>query len=231
MSKKAIEPDLMIEITQDFSVIYPRAAVGILVLENVKAQYSVEKLDDIKREIILNLQKQFPDKNTLKEHSVIQAYSRYYKKFEKSYHVLGQLKSVIFENHPLSAGTGLIETVFIAELKNMLLTAIHDLDSIRFPLKIGVSSGEEVYTTLRGNEQCLKLGDMMVRDQAGVISSVIYGPDCRTCVTPSTSNSMMVVYAPDGIRREEIIDHFEAIKRIIGIISPQFITALQTIYP
>ena len=231
MFKKAVEPDLMIEITHDFSVIYPRAAVGILVLENVKAQYSVEKLDDIKREIILNLQKQFPDKNTLKEHPVIQAYSRYYKKFEKSYHVLGQLKSVIFENHPLFAGTGLIETVFIAELKNMLLTAIHDLDSIRFPLKIGVSSGEEVYTTLRGNEQCLKPGDMMVRDQAGVISSVIYGPDCRTCVTPSTSNVMMVVYAPDGIRREEIIDHFEDIKRIIGIISPQFINALQTIYP
>ena len=134
MSKKAIEPDLMIEITQDFTVLYPRAAVGILVLENVKAQYSVEKLDDIKREIILNLQKQFPDKNTLKEHPVIQAYSRYYKKFEKSYHVLGQLKSVIFENHPLYADTGLIETVFIAELKNMLLTAVHNLDSIRFPL-------------------------------------------------------------------------------------------------
>ena len=177
-------------------------------------------LETAKREIILGLQKQFPDQNSLKEHPVIQAYSRYYKKFDKSYHVLGQLRSVIFENRPLPSVSPLVEAIFAAELKNMLLTAFHDLEKISFPLKIGISTGEETYITLAGEEKRLKPADMMVSDQTGVISSVIYGPDKRTCVTPSTSKILIVVYAPVGIDRESIISHFKDIENLIRKISP-----------
>lgn len=231
MPGKTIIPGLKVEISRDFSVTYPGASVGILVLENINSQSQDENLDDIKREIILDLQKIFPDQNTLKEHPVIQAYSRYYKKFDKSYHVLGQLKSVIFEHRPLPVGSAIVEALFTAELKNMLLTAIHDLDSIKSPLEIGISTGEEIYTTLKGNEQRLKPGDMIVSDQDGVISSVIYGPDKRTCVTPSTLKVLMVVYAPDGIKRENIMSHFEDLENIVRITSPQFKETMKTVYP
>lgn len=224
-------PCLEIKISREFSLIYPRASVGVLVLENAGIQSHSVNLDGIKQEIVLGLQKKFPDALTLKVHPVIKAYSSYYKKFKKSYHVLGQIESTIFENRPLPSGSALVEAMFATELKNMLLTAIHDFDAIDIPLEIGISSGEEIYTTLRGNEQRLKPGDMITRDQKNVISSVIYGPDQRTCVKPSTKRVIVVVYAPNGIEREAISNHFEDIQHIIRTFSPKITTVLQDIYP
>ena len=225
------ESSLQIDISQEFTKAYPGAAVGILVLENAMIRSGGSNLDAAKHEIILGLQKQFPDMNSLKSHPVIRAYSGYYKKFDKSYHVLGQLRSVIFEDRPLPSVAPLIEAIFAAELKNMLLTAFHDLEKISFPLKIGISSGEETYNTLGGEEKRLKPADMMVSDQIGVISSVIYGPDKRTCVTPSTSKILIVVYAPVGIEREDIISHFIDIENLIRKISPKCKMTMRSVFP
>ena len=50
----------------------------------------------------------------------------------------------------------------------------------------GVSKGTESYTLLRGDEQILKAGDMMISDGMGVVSSIVYGPDQRTQITDAT---------------------------------------------
>jgi len=225
------EPRIQIETSRDFSEIYPGASVGILVLENVTIQPKASNLGDAKREIINGLRKQFPDQNSLKEHQVIQAYSRYYKKFDKSYHVLGQLRSMIFEDRPLPFISPLIEAIFAAELKNMLLTAFHDLDTLIFPLKIRISAGDETYITLAGEEKRLKPADMMISDQRGIISSVIYGPDKQTRVTPSTSRVLVAVYAPEGINREKIISHFEDLEKLVRLVSPSCRMTTQTLLP
>jgi len=220
-----------IELTPDFSKIFPAATVGILVLDNITYQNESSKLNALKGEIISSLHKQFPGLDSLKAHPVIQAYSRYYKKFNKSYHVLGQLRSVIFEDRPLTSASPLVEAIFTAELKNMLLTAFHDLETISLPLKISISSGEETYITLNGDEKRLKIRDMMVSDREGVISSVIYGPDKRTQVTRSTSSILIVVYAPDGISRESINSHFDDIKKMIRSVSPGCKLTTRSIFP
>ena len=231
MPDNTIGPCLEIESSRDFSQVYPGASAGVLVLENVRIESHSVNLDSIKQKIVLDLQKEFPDLLTLNEHPVIKAYSSYYKKFRKSYHLIGQIESVIYKNRLLPSGSAILETIFALELKNLLLTAIHDLDTLQFPLEIGISSGEEIYTTLRGIEQRLKPGDMATRDQAGIISSVIYGPDQRTCIRESTSRVLIVVYAPEGIGRETINNHFEDIKRTTRSFAPQSIDILQEIYP
>lgn len=40
----------------------------------------------------------------------------------------------------------LVEAMFIAELKNLLLTAGHDLDAVELPLKLDIARGGERYT-------------------------------------------------------------------------------------
>ena len=225
------ESHIQIDFSQEFSKAYPGAAVGVLVLEDVMIQYEGSDFESTKHKIILGLQRQFPDQNSLKEHPVIQAYSRYYRKFDKSYHVLGQLRSVIFDNRPLPSVSPLVEAIFAAELKNMLLTAFHDLEKITLPLKIGISAGDEIYMTLAGEEKRMKPADMMVSDQTGVISSVIYGPDKRTSVSPSSSQIMIVVYAPVGIDHESIINHFIDIENLIRKFSPECKMTMRSILP
>jgi DNA/RNA-binding domain of Phe-tRNA-synthetase-like protein len=223
--------NLEITLSQEFLKTYPKASVGILVLGNINIVNKYPNLNAKIELIISDLKKQFPDREMLKKHPVIESYAGYYKKFKKSYHVLGQLESVLFENRPLPSGSALISALFASELKNMLLTALHDLDAIRPPLEVDVSTGNEIYTMLRGSEQKLKQGDMYMCDQAGVISSVIYGPDNRTRVTPATSRVIFVVYAPEGVEIDRIDLHFEDIKNLIRSFSPQYNLIQQEIYP
>ena len=144
----------------------------------------------------------FPGRIALRcpSHPVLQAYNNYYRQFKKSYHVQLQLESIVWKGKSIPSVSALVEAMFMAEMKNMLLTAGHDLDIVQLPLTLDVSMGTESYTLMRGEEQVLKPGDMMISDQVGIISDVIYGPDRRTQITADTRNVVFTVYAPAGHR-------------------------------
>ena len=108
----------------------------------------------------------------------------------------------------------------MAEMQDLLLTAGHDLDLLQLPLLLDVATGSERYTLLRGEEQMLKPGDMMIRDQTGVISSIIYGPDQRTQITPGTRNVVFTVYAPPGIDEQTVLNHLRHIQENVMVFAP-----------
>ena len=68
---------------------------------------------------------------------VLQAYAAYYKRFKKTYHVQLQLESIAFKGKPIPSVAALVEAMFMAEVKNMLLTAGHDLDALQLPARSG----------------------------------------------------------------------------------------------
>ena len=102
----------------------------------------------------------------------------------------------------------------------MLLTAGHDLDTVQLPITLDVSKGDERYVLLRGQEQILKAGDMMMVDRAGVISSILYGPDQRTQIRPSTQNVVFAVYAPPGIDQQAVLRHLQDIQHNVTLVAP-----------
>jgi DNA/RNA-binding domain of Phe-tRNA-synthetase-like protein len=120
--------------------------------------------------------------------------------------------------------------MFMAEMQDLLLTAGHDLDVLQLPLVLDVATGTEEYTLLRGEQQTLKPGDMMIRDQVGVISSIIYGPDQRSQIAPGTRNVVFTVYAPSGIDAQTVFDHLQRIQENVMIFSPQAQVELLEIY-
>lgn len=120
--------------------------------------------------------------------------------------------------------------MFLSELDNMLLTAGHDLGALHFPLQIGLSKGTETCITMSGAEQTLKPGDMFMADQGGVISSVIFGPDQRTRLTPVSMAALSVVYAPKGIAPRLILDHFSKLQTLVTHFSPALKVTFQQIY-
>jgi len=110
--------------------------------------------------------------------------------------------------------------MFIAELKNLLLTAGHDLQSIQPPIRLAVAKGDERYTMLNGREQVCKAGDMMMADGQGVISSVLHGPDQRTRITADTRQVIFAVYAPPGIGEPAVRQHLQDIQSNVLLIAP-----------
>lgn len=202
---------------------YPGAAIGVLAMQGVVNPLRHAGLEARKEELEAELRHRFSgqDRAALKAIPVIRAYNDYYRHFGKSYHVQLQLESVAVKGKPLPRVAALVEAMFMAELKNQMLTAGHDLDAVEPPVGVDVSDGSEHYTRLNGQEQELKPGDMMISDSRGVISSIIYGPDRRTQITPDTQRVLFTVYAPPGIDRETVRRHLDDIRANVSIVSSE----------
>ena len=61
---------------------------------------------------------------------------------------------------------------------------------------------------------------MLMADGAGVISSVLYGPDERTQITAATRSVLFAVYAPAGIDAGTVQAHLRDIRDYVLIVAP-----------
>ena len=222
----------MFTVSEVWKTAYPGAAVGVLVVRNVVNPESHAALDKRKEELENQLRSRFSDydRAALKALPTLQAYDAYYKRYKKTYHVQLQLESVVFKGKAIPQGAGLVEAMFMAELKNLLLTAGHDLETIQMPVKIDVAEGSERYIRLNGEEQELKPGDMMIADGQGVISCVLYGPDRRTRITSETRQVLFTVYAPPGIGEQAVYDHLRDIQANVLLVAPEADVELLEVY-
>jgi DNA/RNA-binding domain of Phe-tRNA-synthetase-like protein len=213
----------MFSITSAWKSAFPGAHVGVLVMRNASNPAHHTALEKRKAELEKQLRSQFSgqDRATIASHPILHAYAEYYRLFKKTYHIQLQLESIVLKGKSIPSVAALVEAMFMAEMKDMLLTAGHDLDTLHLPLTLDVATGTERYTLLRGEEQFLKPGDMMISDQIGVTSSILYGPDQRTQITSETHNVVFTVYAPPGIEEETVVGHLEHIKENVMIFAPQ----------
>lgn len=211
---------------------FPGACVGILAMEGVSNPPLCPALEREKEALQVQLRSRFAgqDRRAVLALSEIQAYNTYYRSFKKTYPVQLQLESVAMKGHPLPSVAALVEAMYLAEVKNLLLTAGHDLDTIHLPVNLQVSQGGERYTLLRGEEQVLKPGDMMMADRKGVISSIIYGPDRRTCITPDLSRVLFAVYAPAGIGESAMEKHLYDLEINTRLVAPDAKTVAQQVF-
>ena len=222
----------MFEVTSAWKSAYPEAQVGVLVMRAVSNPVHDPALENRKAALEEGLRSQFSgqDRSTIASHPILRAYGDYYRQFKKTYHIQLQLESIVLKGKSIPSVAALVEAMFMAEMKELLLTAGHDLDSLHLPLTLDVATGSERYTVLRGEEQVLKAGDMMISDQIGVISSIVYGPDQRTQINPDTHNAIFTVYAPPGIDEQTVAQHLQGIKDNVMLFAPQAQVELLKVY-
>ena len=222
----------MFEITTAWKSAFPGAHAGVLVMMDVANPAHHPLLEQQKFELEAELRTRFvgQDRAALANHPVLQAYSEYYKRFKKTYHVQLQLESIVMKGKSIPSVASLVEAMFMAEIKNLLLTAGHDLDVLQLPLTLNVSQGTESYTLMRGEEQILKPGDMFISDKLGIVSDIVYGPDQRTQINPDTCNVVFTVYAPAGIDEQAVTRHLQDIRDYVLVIAPQSQVELMKVY-
>lgn len=222
----------MFEVTSAWKSAYPAAHAGVLVMHAVSNPAHHAVLENQKAALEEQLRAQFSgqDRAAIASHPVLRAYSEYYRQFKKTYHIQLQLESIVLKGKSIPSVAALVESMFMAEMQDMLLTAGHDLDALKLPLRLDVATGSEGYTLLRGEEQTLKPGDMMISDQEGVISSIVYGPDQRTQITPNTQNVIFTVYAPPGIDEQTVTGHLQHIRDNVLVFAPQAQVELLKVY-
>ena len=214
---------MIFEVSERWKSAFPQAHAGVLAMRDVVNPAHHTDLEREKEALEIQLRSRFAGqtRSDLDHLPVLQAYTAYYKRFKKTYHVQLQLESIAFKGKSIPGVATLVEAMFMAEVKNMLLTAGHDLDALQLPARVDVSQGAEIYTVLRGQPQQLKPGDMLIADRAGIISNILYGPDQRTQIQSSTRNVMFTVYAPDGISEQAVLKHLHDIEQYVHVVAPE----------
>lgn len=209
------------------------ASVGLLVLSNAPNQTNHPALDQAKEELEQELKNRYGglDRKSLREEPTMAAYDAFYRPFRKTYHVQLQLESVVFKDKSIFSPSALVVSMFMSELKTGLLTAGHDHSLLELPLLADVADGGESYQKLDGSHQELKPGDMFIRDQQGILSSVIYGPDKRTQVLSGTSQVAFTTYAPPGVNPGQVQEQLEILEGYVSLFAPEAERELLVVVP
>jgi hypothetical protein len=71
---------------------------------------------------------------------------------------------------------------------------------------------------------------MMIADDEGILSSVIYGPDRRTQINTDTEQALFTVYAPPGIQEQAVYAHLQDIQAYVLLVAPQAEPELLQVY-
>ena len=222
----------MFEGTEAWKSAFPGALAGVLVMKDVLNPASYAGLERRKEALMAEIRSRYGrlERSQLDTIPSLQVYQAYYKRFKKTYHVQLQLESIAFKGKSIPSAAALVEAMFMAEVRNMLLTAGHDLDSLQLPIRLDVTKGDEVYTLMRGQPQQVKPGDMMISDGKGIISNIIFGPDQRTQIQPGTRNVIYTTYAPAGIRAQAVIEHLQDIQAYVRLFAPHARTEMIQVF-
>jgi DNA/RNA-binding domain of Phe-tRNA-synthetase-like protein len=209
------------EVTDRWRERCPGAVVACMVVagvENPERPAALEqRLDAIEQE--LRVRYDGLDRAALRARSPFDAYDRFYKRFGQNYHVLHQVESVALKGKPIPRRAALVEAAFAEELHSGLLTAMHDADAIGPVITADAALGDESVTLYNGSTVTLKPDDMYMRDEQGILTTVIQGPAAYGLVQPSTTCVAVCVYAPDGIGPDAVDRHLDAIAGNMRLIS------------
>jgi DNA/RNA-binding domain of Phe-tRNA-synthetase-like protein len=205
-------------VTDAWRSAFPGAVVGVLAMRDVGNPDHSPGLEAAKRRVEEQLRAGEPDADT---QQVLRAYVDYYRDRGKTYHVKAQRESVALKGKPIPRRAALVEAMFMAELANLVLTAGHDLDALETPLRVDVTADGDRYVLLSGAEAVLERGDMMMADGAGIVSSVLAGPDRRTRITRGTRSVLFAVYAPAGVGEQVVRAHLRHVRANVELLASE----------
>jgi DNA/RNA-binding domain of Phe-tRNA-synthetase-like protein len=201
---------------------HPGASVGLIAMRGVTNPASNVNLNDLATALETDLRSRLGsvDREMIRATPPLPAYAAYYKRWGQRYHVAMQLESVAQKGKALPRVAALVEAMFIAELRNLLLTAGHDLDALELPVRLTVGTGER-FIAANGQETTVKPGDMFIADARGrVLSAIITGPSDLARIGPETTAALFYAYAPPGVDPTQVDAHLDEIERNVRLIAP-----------
>ena len=212
---------LAITATETWRTAHPGAIIGLLELSGLENTGPAPRLNERKREIEAGLRERYKgfSRKDFLALPVMAEYERYYRRFNKTYHVQLQLESIALKGKHLPDVSPAVDVNFMAEVETLILTAGHDAGKLRGPIVIDVSREDEQMTQMNGAARAIRSGDMIMRDADGICCSIIYGQDARSPISPATSRVLYVAYAPAGIPTDAVERQLQGIEHNLRLFS------------
>ena len=111
--------------TIEWSAAHPGAVIGLLEITGVENTLASPQLTQRKRQTEASLRKDYAgfSRQDLLAMPVMAAYEKYYKRFDKTYHVLLQVESIVLRAKNLPEVSPLVDANFAAEVDTFVVTA------------------------------------------------------------------------------------------------------------
>ncbi|MFC1803995.1 phenylalanine--tRNA ligase beta subunit-related protein [Thermoproteota archaeon] len=198
----------------EVKIFYPTATFGSLIINNQQNMKKHPDIEQAKRLIEKKIRETYP---TPKEDPIIQRYAGYFDKWGKKYPIEFQINS-IKKGRTFPQVSTHVDCMFMAELENRILTSGHDIDTIQGrPIYDLADEGEE-YVKLNGKKQVLLKNDVILKDDEGVLASVLFGPATRTSIKRETVNPLYFAWCPVGIDHGTVDEHLSTITKYSKIV-------------
>ena len=201
---------------------HPGAIIGLLELSGVENTRPSPELDARKRSTEAHLRERWKGftRQDFLALPVISAYEKYYKRFNKTYHVQLQVESIVLKGKNLPSVSPLVDANFVAEVETLVLTAGHDVAKLKGDISLDVSRDGDRITQMNGSSKDIRAGDMVMRDTDGMCCSILYGQDNRSPISPATTHVLYVAYAPAGVPAETVEAQLAKIEGNVRLFSP-----------
>jgi DNA/RNA-binding domain of Phe-tRNA-synthetase-like protein len=220
---------LKISATEAWRKAQPGAVFGLLELSGVDNTTASPQLETQKRETETRLRERYKGftRQDFLALPVMSAYERYYRRFDKTYHVLLQVESIVLKGKNLPTVSPLVDANFIAEVDTLVLTAGHDADLLQADIIMDVAQPVDQMTQMNGTLKSLLAGDMLMRDSHGVCCTILYGQDNVSPLTAKSSHALYVAYAPAGVPAGLVETHLQRIKENVLLFWPAAVVEQQ----
>ena len=204
---------LTITATPDWQTAYPGAYIGLLEVSGVDNISPSPALEEEKRRLEVQLRRRYQGyvRSDFLALPGMAAYHSYYRRFDKTCHILLQLESLVLKGRSLPQVSPLVDANFATEMEWLTLAAGHDVARLEPPLSIDICRQGETLTQMGGAVKTQLPGDMAMRDRGGIACTILYGQDDRSPITTFTTHALYVVYAPPGVGQGGVTAHLETL--------------------
>jgi len=125
----------------------------------------------------------------------------------------GQIEMV--RSKGLPSGNVLVQALLLSEVTTGLLMGAQDAGAVKGALVCDRARPGETFRGMRREVQC-KPDEIILRDDEGIIASLLQGPDHRTRLTPETKDVVFFVFSVPGIVASDIEEGTEAIRSLLA---------------
>jgi len=191
---KKVSPCINFEISSAYKAKYPGVTFGLALIKNCKPLTDSAGFDQYRRKLLRKMRKRETLASIFQR---IDVYDRFFQSFGFDCPLPQHLKRTINSGFPRY--NLMVDAHFMAEMCAGILVAVTDYDRIEGKLLLDVANVGEKCIGMGGRQFLMKQGEIVLRDEKGIICALCQGADEKTKVNDDTQNVLFYAYAVPGI--------------------------------
>ncbi len=202
--------EVVLHITEPYRKRFPDLAFGIGTIQSCTYFEKSESFKLYKRELLRKMRRRA---NLAQLEERINLYDQFFKEWGYPCPLPNHFKRTIEMGFPIV--NLYIDAHIIAEMYHGILMAIQDLNRFQGEWKLDLAQEGEMFQGVSGRMIHCREGEIVLRDEEGIVCSLFQGPDFRTRVEPVSKDIVVYVFTAPGIGEKQVSDGLQLALEIL----------------